>query len=78
MLRGWPVSQASQLKLATNGVLFDIAASLRWSLTTHWIDRTGGHDLAQLRTIQDWFLKYELQTGDGVSEVATISGMVKQ
>ena len=42
------------------------------------IDRTGGHDLAQLRTLQDWFLKYELQTVEGVSEVATIGGMVKQ
>ncbi|WP_261928203.1 efflux RND transporter permease subunit, partial [Vibrio aestuarianus] len=35
-------------------------------------------DLAQLRSLQDWFLKYELQTVDGVSEVATVGGMVKQ
>jgi copper/silver efflux system protein len=39
--------------------------------------RTGSHDLAQLRSLQDWFLKFELQTLPGVSEVATIGGMVR-
>jgi Cu/Ag efflux pump CusA len=33
-------------------------------------DRTGKNDLSQLRSLQDWFLKYELQTVPGVSEVA--------
>ena len=42
------------------------------------VDRTGQHDLAQLRSLQDWFLKYELQTVPGVAEVATIVGMVRQ
>ncbi|PSU70988.1 CusA/CzcA family heavy metal efflux RND transporter [Photobacterium phosphoreum] len=41
-------------------------------------DKTGKHDLAQLRSLQDWFLKYELQTVAGISEVATVGGMVKQ
>ena len=41
-------------------------------------DRTGQHDLSQLRSIQDWFLKYELQTVKGVSEVSSLGGMVKQ
>ncbi len=41
-------------------------------------DPTGKTDLAQLRSLQDWFLKYELQTVPGVSEVASIGGMVKQ
>ncbi|MEF1280209.1 efflux RND transporter permease subunit [Vibrio fortis] len=41
-------------------------------------DKTGQHDLAELRSLQDWFLKYELQTVNGVSEVATVGGMVKQ
>ncbi len=40
--------------------------------------KTGQHDLSQLRSLQDWFLKFELQTVPGVSEVATIGGMVKQ
>ncbi len=43
-----------------------------------WWDRTGGHDLAQLRSLQDWFLKLELQTVPGVAEVATVGGMVRQ
>jgi Cu(I)/Ag(I) efflux system membrane protein CusA/SilA len=42
------------------------------------VDRTGQHDLSELRSIQDWFLKFELQTVPGVAEVATIGGMVKQ
>jgi Cu(I)/Ag(I) efflux system membrane protein CusA/SilA len=42
------------------------------------VDKTGQHDLSQLRSLQDWFLKYELQTVPGVSEVATVGGMVKQ
>ncbi|MFZ3221611.1 MAG: CusA/CzcA family heavy metal efflux RND transporter, partial [Rugosibacter sp.] len=42
------------------------------------IDKTGQHDLAQLRSLQDWFLKYELKSLANVSEVATIGGMVKQ
>ena len=41
-------------------------------------DRSGQHDLADLRSLQDWLVKYELQTVPGVSEVATIGGMVKQ
>jgi Cu(I)/Ag(I) efflux system membrane protein CusA/SilA len=41
------------------------------------IDRTGNHDLSELRTLQDWFLKYELQTVENV-RIATIGGMVKQ
>ncbi|MCH8203373.1 MAG: efflux RND transporter permease subunit [Proteobacteria bacterium] len=54
------------------------ATGVGWVYQYALIDRTGGHDLAQLRSIQDWFLKYELQTVAGVSEVATIGGMVKQ
>ncbi len=42
------------------------------------VDRTGAHDLAQLRSLQDWFLKFELQTVPGVAEVATVGGMVRQ
>ena len=42
------------------------------------MDRSGGHDLAQLRALQDWFLKFELKTLPNVAEVATVGGMVKQ
>jgi len=54
------------------------ATGVGWVYIYSLIDRTGTHDLSQLRSIQDWFLKYELQTVPGVSEVAAIGGMVKQ
>ena len=54
------------------------ATGVGWIYQYALVDRTGGHDLAQLRSLQDWFLKYELQTVPGVSEVATVGGMVKQ
>ncbi len=54
------------------------ATGVGWVYQYALIDKTGNHDLSQLRSIQDWFLKYELQTVHGVSEVATIGGMVKQ
>ena len=54
------------------------ATGVGWVYEYALVDRTGQHDLSQLRSIQDWFLKYELQTVPGVSEVATIGGMVKQ
>ena len=54
------------------------ATGVGWIYEYALVDRTGKNDLAQLRSLQDWFLKYELQTVPGVSEVATIGGMVRQ
>lgn len=54
------------------------ATGVGWVYLYALTDPTGQHDISQLRSIQDWFLKYELQTVPGVSEVATIGGMVKQ
>lgn len=54
------------------------ATGVGWVYEYALVDRTGNHDLAQLRSLQDWFLKYELQTVEGISEVATIGGMVRQ
>ncbi len=54
------------------------ATGVGWIYQYALIDRTGQHDLSQLRSIQDWFLRFELQTIEGVSEVATIGGMVRQ
>ncbi len=54
------------------------ATGVGWVYQYALVDRTGKNDLAQLRSLQDWFLKYELQTVSGVSEVATVGGMVKQ
>jgi len=54
------------------------ATGVGWVYQYALVDRSGKHDLAQLRSIQDWFLKFELQALDGVAEVATVGGMVKQ
>ena len=54
------------------------ATGVGWIFEYALVDRTGGHDLAQLRSLQDWFLRYELKTVPGVAEVASIGGMVKQ
>jgi len=54
------------------------ATGVGWIYAYALVDRTGNHDLSQLRSLQDWFLKFELQTVPGVSEVATVGGMVRQ
>ena len=54
------------------------ATGVGWVYEYALVDRSGAHDLSQLRSVQDWFLKYELQTVPGVAEVATVGGMVKQ
>ena len=54
------------------------ATGVGWVYMYALTDPTGKHDLSELRSLQDWFLKYELQTVAGVSEVATVGGMVKQ
>ncbi|MDB5980776.1 MAG: heavy metal efflux pump, CzcA family [Pseudomonas sp.] len=54
------------------------ATGVGWIYQYALVDRSGQHDLSQLRSIQDWFLKYELKTVPNVAEVATIGGMVKQ
>ena len=53
------------------------ATGVGWVYQYALLDRTGGHDLAQLRSLQDWFLRYELKSLPGVAEVASIGGMVK-
>jgi len=69
---------ASKLPPQAQPELGPDATGVGWVYEYALVDRTGGHDLAQLRSLQDWFLKYELQTVHGVSEVATVGGMVKQ
>ena len=54
------------------------ATGVGWIFQYALVDRTGQHDLSELRSLQDWFLKYELQTVPGVAEVATVGGMVRQ
>ncbi|MEH6581594.1 MAG: CusA/CzcA family heavy metal efflux RND transporter [Halioglobus sp.] len=54
------------------------ATGVGWIYEYALVDRTGQHDLAKLRSIQDWYLRYPLQTVKGVSEVASVGGFVKQ
>ncbi len=54
------------------------ATGVGWVYLYALVDRSGKHDISQLRSLQDWFLKYELQTVPGVSEVAAVGGMVRQ
>ena len=54
------------------------ATGVGWIYEYALVDRSGGHDLAGLRSLQDWFLRYELQTIPGIAEVASVGGMVKQ
>jgi Cu(I)/Ag(I) efflux system membrane protein CusA/SilA len=54
------------------------ATGVGWIYEYALVDRTGRHDLSQLRSLEDWFLRYELKTLPGVAEVASIGGMVKQ
>ena len=69
---------AGDLPPAAKPTLGPDATGVGWVYEYALVDRTGNRDLAQLRSIQDWFLKFELQTVPGVSEVATIGGMVQQ
>lgn len=54
------------------------ATGVGWVYEYALVDKTGKHDLAQLRSLQDWYLRYPLQTVKGVSEVASVGGYVKQ
>ncbi len=69
---------SSKLPAAARPELGPDATGVGWVYEYALVDRNGNNDLSQLRSLQDWFLKYELQTVPGVSEVVTIGGMVKQ
>jgi len=54
------------------------ATSVGWVFQYALVDTTGQHDLARLRSLQDWYLRYHLQAVPGVAEVAAVGGFVKQ
>ncbi|OYQ23340.1 CusA/CzcA family heavy metal efflux RND transporter [Pseudomonas mandelii] len=68
----------SRLPASAKPALGPDATGVGWIFQYALVDRSGGHDLAQLRALQDWFLKFELKTLPNVAEVATVGGMVKQ
>jgi Cu(I)/Ag(I) efflux system membrane protein CusA/SilA len=69
---------AEQLPEGVSPKLGPDATGVGWVYQYALVDRTNTYDLSQLRSLQDWFLKFELQTVEGVAEVATVGGMVKQ
>lgn len=69
---------ASSLPEGVRPQLGPDATGVGWVYIYALTDRSGRHDISQLRSLQDWFLKYELQGVAGVSEVSTVGGMVKQ
>jgi len=69
---------ASELPQGVQPRIGPDATGVGWVYSYALVDRTGQHDLAELTSLQNWFLKFELQTVPGVSEVATVGGMVRQ
>ena len=69
---------AASLPAAAKPQLGPDATGVGWVYLYALVDKTGKYDISQLRSLQDWFLKYELQTVPGVSEVSALGGMVKQ
>ncbi|MCO5760670.1 MAG: CusA/CzcA family heavy metal efflux RND transporter, partial [Chromatiaceae bacterium] len=69
---------AGQLPAGATPRLGPDATGVGWVFSYALVDRSGQQDLAQLRSLQDWFLKLELQSVPGVAEVATVGGMVRQ
>ncbi|WP_137821595.1 efflux RND transporter permease subunit [Pseudomonas sp. D(2018)] len=67
-----------RLPAAAKPALGPDATGVGWIFQYALVDRSGLHDLAQLRALQDWFLKFELKTLPNVAEVATVGGMVRQ
>src|SRR5215813_1327732 len=68
----------SRLPAQAKSSLGPDATGVGWVYEYALVDRSGTHDLAQLRALQDWFLKYELKSVPNVSEVASVGGMVRQ
>ncbi len=68
----------SQLPAGAKTQLGPDATGVGWVLQYALFDRSGKHDLAELRSLQDWFVRYELMTVDGVAEVASVGGFVKE
>ena len=69
---------SSKLPKGANPSLGPDATGVGWVYEYALVDKSGKHDLGELRALQDWFLKFELKTIPGVSEVATLGGMVRQ
>ncbi|HSC09431.1 MAG TPA: efflux RND transporter permease subunit [Rhodanobacteraceae bacterium] len=68
----------SRLPAGARPALGPDATGVGWVYEYALVDRSGQHDLSDLRALQDWFLRYELKGLPGVAEVASVGGMVRQ
>ncbi|MFC5610078.1 efflux RND transporter permease subunit [Variovorax soli] len=68
----------ARLPAGATAALGPDATGVGWVYEYALVDRTGRHDIGQLRALNDWFLKFELKTVRDVAEVASIGGMVRQ
>jgi Cu(I)/Ag(I) efflux system membrane protein CusA/SilA len=68
----------SQLPAGVSPQLGPDATGVGWVFQYALVDKSGKQDLSELRSLQDWFLKFELLTVDGVAEVASVGGFVKE
>lgn len=68
----------SQLPAGVSPQLGPDATGVGWVFQYALVDKSGKNDLSELRSLQDWFLKFELLTVDGVAEVASVGGFVKE
>jgi Cu(I)/Ag(I) efflux system membrane protein CusA/SilA len=71
-------SVRGMLPEGVNPVIGPDATGVGWVFEYALVDETGKHDLAELRTYQDWYLRYALESVEGVAEVAPVGGFVKQ
>src|SRR6266540_4219827 len=69
---------SSQLPQGVKTELGPDATSVGWTFQYALVDKTGAHSSDELRSFQDWFLRYAIQSIPGVSEVATVGGQVRQ
>lgn len=68
----------SRLPAGVRPALGPDATGVGWIYEYALVDRTGRHDLSQLRDLQDWFLRFQLKTVPGVAEVASVGGMMRE
>ncbi|MBX3328328.1 MAG: efflux RND transporter permease subunit, partial [Nitrospira sp.] len=67
-----------KLPIGVTPTLGPDATGVGWVYQYALVDESGTHDLAQLRSLQDWYLRYQLESVPGVAEVSAIGGFVKQ
>ena len=69
---------AGKLPTGVSPTLGPDATGVGWVYQYALVDESGTYDLAQLRSLQDWYLRYQLESVPGVAEVAAVGGFVKQ